>query len=78
VTIQLFRLLEAHELIIAATRVAARAAAASEDDGTNDLLVSQVLRVNELEVWFVSEHLAGAGIANKDEEVARSVAEARA
>jgi len=27
------------------------------DDGTNDLLVSDVLRTNELQVWFVSEHL---------------------
>jgi starvation-inducible DNA-binding protein len=27
------------------------------DDGTNDLLVSDVLRTNELQVWFLSEHL---------------------
>jgi starvation-inducible DNA-binding protein len=72
-TIQIFRLLQAHEIIIDATRQAARAAAASGDDGTNDLLVSEVLRVNELQVWFVSEHIAGAGIADKDEETARSL-----
>jgi starvation-inducible DNA-binding protein len=78
VTVQLFRLVQAHELIIGATREAARAAAAGGDDGTNDLLVSDVLRVNELEVWFVSEHLAGAGIADKDEEAARSAAPAHA
>ena len=71
--IQIFRLLQAHEVIIDATRQAARAAAASGDDGTNDLLVSEVLRVNELQVWFVSEHIAGAGIADKDEEAARSL-----
>jgi len=78
VTIQIFRLLQAHELIIEATHEAARAAAASGDDGTNDLLVSDVLRVNELQVWFVSEHIAGAGIADKDKEAARSVVEAHA
>ena len=78
VTVQLFRLVQAHELIIGATREAARAAAAGGDDGTNDLLVSDVLRVNELQVWFVSEHLAGAGIADKDEESARSSAKAHA
>ncbi len=68
VTIQLFRLLQAHELIIDATREAARAAAVRGDDGTNDLLVSDVLRVNEFQVWFVSEQLAGSGIADKDQE----------
>ena len=77
-TVQLFRLLQAHELIITEAREAAHAAAASGDDGTNDLLVSDVLRRNELQVWFVSEQLAGAGIADKDEEPARSAVEAHA
>jgi starvation-inducible DNA-binding protein len=71
-TIQLFRLLQAHELIIAATREAAHAAIADGDDGTNDLLVSDVLRLNELQVWFINEQLAGAGIADKEEEAAHS------
>jgi starvation-inducible DNA-binding protein len=35
----------------------ARQAAAAGDDGTNDLLVSDVIRTNELQVWFLSEHL---------------------
>jgi starvation-inducible DNA-binding protein len=78
VTVQLFRLLQAHELIIGAAREAAHAAGASGDDGTNDLLVSGVLRANELQVWFISEQLTGAGIADKDEEAARSLAGARA
>lgn len=78
VTMQVFRLVQAHELIIEATHEAARAAAASGDDGTNDLLVSDVLRTNELQVWFVSEQLAGAGIADQDEEAARSAVEAHA
>ena len=27
------------------------------DDGSNDLIVSDVIRRNELQVWFISEHL---------------------
>jgi len=77
-TIQLFRLLQAHELIIDESREAAHAAAASGDDGTNDLLVSDVLRRNEFQVWFVSEQLAGAGLADKDEEAVGAPAKAHA
>jgi len=72
VAMQVFRLLQAHELIIEAAHEAARTAAANGDDGTNDLLVSEVLRKNELQVWFVSEHIAGAGIADKVKEAAPS------
>jgi starvation-inducible DNA-binding protein len=78
VPMQLFRLMQAHELIIGATREAARAAAANGDDGTNDLLVSDVLRLNELQVWFVNEQIAGAGIADKEEEAARSLVKGHA
>jgi starvation-inducible DNA-binding protein len=35
----------------------ARRASQAEDDGTNDLLVSDVLRRNELQVWFLAEHV---------------------
>lgn len=65
VNVQLFRLLEAHELIIAETREAAEAADKNGDAGTNDLLVSQVLRTNEFQVWFITEQLAGTGIEEK-------------
>jgi starvation-inducible DNA-binding protein len=71
-TIQLFRLLQAHELIIAAAREAAHTAVADGDDGTNDMLVSDVLRTNEFQVWFINEQLAGAGFADTDEEAAHS------
>jgi starvation-inducible DNA-binding protein len=57
VPVQLSRLLDAHQIIIAETRKLARRAAELGDDGTNDLLVSQVLRNNELQMWFLSEHL---------------------
>src|ERR1039457_5523072 len=76
VPMQLFRLLQAHELIIDETRQAAHAAAAGGDDGTNDMLVSDVLRLNEFQVWFINEQMAGAGIADKDEEASRSLVEA--
>jgi starvation-inducible DNA-binding protein len=57
VPVMLSRLLEAHELIIGELRVAIDKTAANRDSGTNDLLVSQVLRMNELQVWFLAEHL---------------------
>jgi starvation-inducible DNA-binding protein len=57
VPVQISRLLEAHELIIRAVREAARQVAAAGDDGTNDLLVSDVLRTHEMQVWFLAEHL---------------------
>lgn len=57
VPVQISRLLEAHEAIIKEVRTSARRADVLEDDGTNDLLVSEVLRTNELQVWFLSEHL---------------------
>lgn len=55
---QISRLLEAHEAILALARGGAREAGERGDDGTNDLLVSSVVRSNEMQVWFLSEHLA--------------------
>src|SRR5215471_19793845 len=57
VPVQLSRLLDAHRVIIGEVRKLARRASEVGDDGTNDLVVSQVLRTNELQVWFLSEHL---------------------
>jgi starvation-inducible DNA-binding protein len=57
VRVQLSRLVDAHQIIIGHTRKLARRASQLQDDGTNDLLVSEVLRTNELQVWFLSEHL---------------------
>jgi starvation-inducible DNA-binding protein len=57
VPVQLSRLVDAHQTIISEVRIMARRATLLGDDGTNDLLVSQVLRTNELQMWFVSEHL---------------------
>ena len=57
VPVQLSRLLDAHQVIIRQARTLARRASLIGDDGTNDLVVSEVLRTNELQVWFLSEHL---------------------
>lgn len=57
VAVQLSRLLDAHQIIIRESRELARRASELGDDGTNDLVVSEVLRTNELQVWFLSEHL---------------------
>ena len=54
---QLSRLLDAHQVIIENVRELAERADKLGDDGTNDMLVSDLLRTNELQVWFVSEHL---------------------
>jgi starvation-inducible DNA-binding protein len=56
VAVQVSRLLHAHEIVLKETRAMARLASESGDDGTNDLLVSEVIRRNELQVWFVAEH----------------------
>jgi len=53
----LSRLLEAHEIILIDAHDAAKKAADLGDDGTNDLIVSDLIRTNELQAWFVTEHL---------------------
>ena len=59
-SVQLSRLIDAHTLIIKQARQSADKAQDAGDSGTNDLLVSDVLRANELQVWFLSEHLVAA------------------
>jgi starvation-inducible DNA-binding protein len=58
--VQIRRLAQAHELIIIEARKAAKAVDESGDDGSNDVFVSNVLRTNELQVWFLTEHLVAA------------------
>ena len=64
--VQISRLLEAHEFVLKAARTAARQSAKAGDDGTNDLLVSEVIRTNELQVWFLAEHLVDVPLARAD------------
>src|SRR5262249_21333041 len=63
----LSRLLEAHEIVIDGVRNAIQATGENGDDGTNDLLMSDVLRTNELQVWFVAEHLVDVPVVTVDE-----------
>lgn len=64
--VQISRLLEAHEMVLKEARAMARIASESGDDGTNDLLVSDVIRTNELQVWFLAEHLVDVPLIHAD------------
>ncbi len=55
---QIARLLHAHELILLEARAMAKASAAAGDVGTNDIIVSDVIRTGELQVWFLAQHVA--------------------
>jgi starvation-inducible DNA-binding protein len=66
VPVQISRLLEAHEMLILEVRRGADKSAQIGDQGTNDLLVSQVLRTNEMQVWFLSEHLVDAPLTRAE------------
>jgi len=74
VPVQLSRLVDAHQVIIRQTRKLARRASELQDDGTNDLLVSEVLRTNELQVWFLSEHLVDVPLVETREPSATEAA----
>jgi starvation-inducible DNA-binding protein len=64
--VQISRLLEAHEILLKEARTMAKLASEAGDDGTNDLLVSNVIRTNELQVWFLSEHLVDVPLVKSD------------
>jgi len=70
--VQISRLLEAHEFILKEARTMAREASEVGDDGTNDLLVSDVIRGNELQVWFLSEHLVAVPLTHPEQAKAMS------
>jgi starvation-inducible DNA-binding protein len=63
---QISRLLHAHEIVLKEARAMARRAAEAGDDGTNDLIVSDVIRRNELQVWFVAEHVVDEPLARAE------------
>jgi starvation-inducible DNA-binding protein len=67
VPVQLSRLIDAHQIIIQQSRPLARRAAELGDDGTNDLVVSDVIRTNELQIWFLSEHLVDVPLVEAKE-----------
>src|SRR5260370_1090845 len=65
--VQLSRLVDAHQVIVRQVRTLAKRASVLGDDGTNDLVVSEVLRTNELQLWFLSEHLVDVPLVRAQE-----------
>jgi starvation-inducible DNA-binding protein len=57
VPVQISRLLEAHKIIIKSCLDISEKADAAGDQGTNDLVISDILRPNELQSWFIGQHL---------------------
>jgi starvation-inducible DNA-binding protein len=72
VPVQISRLLEAHEIVLKEARTMARQAAEAGDDGTNDVLVSEVIRTNELQTWFLAEHVVDEPVVRADQAKAAS------
>jgi starvation-inducible DNA-binding protein len=70
VPVQISRLLHAHQIVLEEARAMARKAAEAGDDGTNDLLVSNVIRTNEMQVWFVAEHVVDGPLVHADRDAA--------
>jgi starvation-inducible DNA-binding protein len=66
VPVQISRLLHAHEMILEEARTMAGQADKRGDDGTNDLLVSDIVRRNELQAWFISQHLVDVPLVKAD------------
>lgn len=64
--VQVSRLLEAHQIVLKNCHDYAKRADDSGDDGTNDLVVSDVMRANEMQVWFVSEHVVNTPLAKAE------------
>jgi starvation-inducible DNA-binding protein len=69
VPVQISRLLQAHEIVLKEARAMARKATEDGDDGTNDIIVSDVIRTNEMQVWFVSEHVVDMPLVRADGQV---------
>lgn len=66
VPVQISRLLLAHEIVLMEARTMARLAAERGDDGTNDLIVTDIIRTNEMQVWFLSEHVVETPLARAE------------
>jgi starvation-inducible DNA-binding protein len=72
VPVQLSRLLDAHEIIITHCRELAERSDKLGDAGTNDMVVSDVLRTNELQTWFLSEHLVNMPLTEVEQPEEKS------
>jgi starvation-inducible DNA-binding protein len=72
VPVVISRLLDAHEVVIEQCREIADRSSKVGDHGTNDMVVSDVLRVNELQSWFVSEHLVDTPLVHAAAETTQA------
>jgi starvation-inducible DNA-binding protein len=70
--VQISRLLDAHLVIIRLCRQLSDRADKLGDQGTNDLVVSDVLRANELQSWFLSEHLVNEPLVHADQDTSKA------
>jgi starvation-inducible DNA-binding protein len=66
VPVQISRLLHGHEVVLREARAMARIASQGGDEGTNDVLISEIIRTNELQVWFVAEHAVDVPVVKVD------------
>ncbi len=62
--VMISRLLDAHEIIIQQLHEGIHITEENDDWGTNDLLMSDILRTNELQVWFISSHLVSLDLVD--------------
>lgn len=72
VPVVISRLLDAHQIIIRECREIAERSTKRGDQGTNDMIVSQVLRPNELQAWFLSEHLVNVPLIHASQETSQA------
>jgi starvation-inducible DNA-binding protein len=75
VPVVISRLLDAHQIIIRQCRSIADRSSKLGDHGTNDMVVSDVLRTNELQAWFLSEHLVETPLVHAGTEQAMNAAD---
>jgi starvation-inducible DNA-binding protein len=67
VAVMIDRTLHAHEIIIEKVRAGIKTTEESEDWGSNDLLMGDVLRRHEMQVWFLSEHVVPVPLVGDDD-----------
>lgn len=60
------RTLHAHEITIEKVRAAITTTEEAEDWGSNDMLMGDVLRRHELQVWFLAEHVVPVPLVGDD------------
>jgi starvation-inducible DNA-binding protein len=64
----LARTVNGHATVIQAIRKGIELTEQNKDYGTNDLLMSDLLRMHEMQVWFISQHLINTPVADKGNE----------